>query len=79
MPLKKGYSRRSISKNIARERLTRRKKGQAVAIALSTARKAAEKAGKPEKGPGPSPRDEERRKRRARLAKMRGRLKGIKE
>jgi hypothetical protein len=46
MPLKQGYSRASISKNIRTERRAGVSKKQAVAIALNTARKAAKKAGK---------------------------------
>ena len=46
MPLKQGYSRASISKNIKAERRAGVTKKQAVAIALNTARKAAKKAGK---------------------------------
>lgn len=51
MPLKKGYSRKSIAKNIKTEEKAGRPKKQAVAIALNVARKAAEKAGKPSKAP----------------------------
>jgi hypothetical protein len=51
MPLKMGYSRKSIGKNIKAEEKTGRPRKQAIAIALSTARKAAEKAGKPSKAP----------------------------
>jgi hypothetical protein len=46
MPLKKGYSRPTISKNIRREINSGRKPAQAVAIAYATARRAAKKAGK---------------------------------
>lgn len=46
MPLKKGYSQRSISTNIRREIKAGRPRAQAVAIALSTARTAAKRAGK---------------------------------
>ena len=46
MPLKKGYSRSSMSKNIKTEIRAGRPRKQAVAIAYSVARKAAKKAGK---------------------------------
>jgi hypothetical protein len=51
VPLKKGYSRKTIGKNIAMEERAGRPRKQAVAIALSVARKAAKKAGKPSKAP----------------------------
>jgi hypothetical protein len=51
MPLKKGYSRTSIGKNIKMEEKAGRPKKQAVAIALNVAREAAMKAGKPSKAP----------------------------
>lgn len=47
MPLVKGYSQKSISKNIATEMRAGYPRAQAVAIALSTARTAAKKAHKP--------------------------------
>jgi hypothetical protein len=52
MPLRKGFSRKSISSNI-RELINtgKYKQPQAVAIALNTARTAAKKAGKPHKAP----------------------------
>jgi hypothetical protein len=40
MPLKRGYSRKTISSNIRREMHRGRPQKQAIAIALSTARKA---------------------------------------
>jgi hypothetical protein len=51
MPLKKGYSRLSIGKNIKMEEKSGRPKKQAIAIALNVARDAAMKAGKPSKAP----------------------------
>lgn len=46
MPLKKGYGKKTISKNIASEVRAGRPVKQAVAIAYSVARKAAPKAKK---------------------------------
>lgn len=51
MPLKKGYSKKTVSKNISTEMAAGKPQKQAVAIALETARAAAEKAGKPSKAP----------------------------
>lgn len=47
MPLVKGYSKKSVSKNISKEMKAGRPQKQAIAIALNTARIAAKKAGKP--------------------------------
>lgn len=46
MPLKKGYSKKSISSNIRTEMHHGRPQKQAIAIAMSTARKARAKARK---------------------------------
>lgn len=48
MPLVKGYSKKSISKNIKEEMKTKPQK-QAIAIALDVARKAKKAAGKKKK------------------------------
>lgn len=51
MPLKKGYSRKSIGQNIKTEMKAGKSRKQSQAIALNTARRSAERAGKPSKAP----------------------------
>lgn len=50
MPLIYGYSKKSISKNIATEMKHGKSQKQAIAIALSTARKAKAEAAKRKRG-----------------------------
>lgn len=47
MPLKKGYGKKVVSTNIAKEIEAGKPQKQAVAIAMASARKAKKKAGKP--------------------------------
>lgn len=47
MPLKQGFSKKSVGANIKTEMSSGKKKPQAIAIALSTARRSAKKRGIP--------------------------------
>lgn len=51
MPISKGYSKKTIGKNIAVEMKSGKPQKQAIAISLSVASKAAKAAGKPSKAP----------------------------
>ena len=51
MPMSKGYSKKTIGKNIAMEMKAGKPQKQAIAISLSVASKAAKAAGKPSKAP----------------------------
>jgi hypothetical protein len=51
MPMTKGYSKKTIGKNIAMEIKSGKPQKQAVAMSLSVASKAAKAAGKPSKAP----------------------------
>jgi len=51
MPMKKGYSDKTVSKNIAMEMKSGKPQKQAVAMALGMASKSAKAAGKPGKAP----------------------------
>ncbi len=51
MPMSKGYSKKTIGKNIAVEMKAGKPQKQAIAISLSVASKAAKAAGKPSKAP----------------------------
>jgi hypothetical protein len=51
MPMKQGYSKKTIGKNIAMEMKSGKPQKQAVAMALSMAGKSAKTAGKPSKAP----------------------------
>ena len=62
MPLKKGYGAKSRAENYKKLTAEGKPRKQAVAIMLDVARKAAAKAGKPNKGPGPKPKARRKKK-----------------
>lgn len=74
MPLKKGFTRITIGKNIGAEQRAGRPAKQAVAIALQTARTAAKKAGKGLKGLGLQP---PKKKGKRSATRARARLRGM--
>lgn len=74
MPIKKGFTRKTIGKNIATEQRAGTPAKQAIAIALSTARRVAKKAGKGLKALGLRPPPKKKRS----AAQARGRLRGMK-
>ena len=51
MPMTKGYSKKTIGKNIAMEMKSGKPQKQAVAMSLNVASKSAKAAGKPSKAP----------------------------
>ena len=51
MPMKQGYSKKTVGKNIAMEMKSGKPQKQAVAMALGMASKSAKAAGKPSKAP----------------------------
>ena len=55
MPMKQGYSRKTIGENISMEMKRGKPKKQAIAMSLEEARQSAMKAGKPSKAPKPAP------------------------
>jgi hypothetical protein len=74
MPLKKGWSQDTIGGNIAELKGKGMGRAQRIAAALAHARRSADEAGKPEEGP-----EEPDPKRAKRLAKVAGKLRGMKD